>query len=82
MSWTNLLKEKAVDAARWVADNLPTATGYTARRRPAPAGPAGLANVSPGGDTNTINPISALQFGAVPFLVPALFRLRRVSARC
>jgi hypothetical protein len=81
MSWKNSLKEKLVDAARRAIDNLPTATRYTARRRPAPAGPGGLANISTGGISNAINPISALLFGAVPFLVPALFLLRRVRAR-
>jgi hypothetical protein len=39
MSWKNHLKEKLVDAARRLIDNLPTATKYTARRGPAFAGP-------------------------------------------
>jgi hypothetical protein len=81
MSWKNHLKEKVVDAARRLADSLPTATRYTARRWPVPAGLGGLANISTDGISNAINPISTLLFGAVPFPVPALFILRRVRAR-
>jgi hypothetical protein len=41
MSWTNLLKEKFVDAARWVADDLPVITN-TARIQLVMAGLDGL----------------------------------------
>jgi len=81
MSWKNHLKEKVVDAARRIADGLPTASKYTARRSPAIAGPGGLANISTDGISHAINLISALLVGAVPFPVPALFILRRVRAR-
>jgi hypothetical protein len=81
MSWKNSLKEKVVDAARRLADSLPTIARYTARRMPAPAGPGGLANISTDGILNAINLISALLVGAVPFPVPALFILRRVRSR-
>jgi hypothetical protein len=81
MSWKNHLKEKLVDAARRIADNQPTIASYTARKRLAPAGPGGLANISTDGISNAINLISALLVGAVPFPVPALFILRRVRAR-
>jgi hypothetical protein len=81
MSWKNHLKEKLVDAARRIADNQPTIARYTARKRLAPAGPGGLANISTDGISNAINLISALLIGAVPFPVPALFILRRVRAR-
>jgi hypothetical protein len=38
MSWKNHLKEKLVDAARRIADKLPTVARYTAGGRLAPAG--------------------------------------------
>ena len=41
MSWTNLLKEKFVDAARWVTDDLPVITN-TARIQLVVAGLGGL----------------------------------------
>jgi hypothetical protein len=81
MSWKNGLKEKVVDAARQLIDNLPTATKYTARRGPAFAGPDDSQTFPWAEKSDAINFVSALLFGAVPFLVPALFILRRVRSR-
>jgi hypothetical protein len=81
MSWKNNLKEKVVGAARWLADSLPTATKYTARRGLAPAGPEDSQTFPWAENRTPLTPVSASLFGAVPFLVPALFILRRVRAR-
>jgi hypothetical protein len=81
MSWKNHLKEKLVDAARRLIDNLPTATKYTARRGRAPAGPEDSQTFPWAENRTPLTFVSALLFGAVPFLVPALFILRRVRAR-
>jgi hypothetical protein len=81
MSWKNHLKEKLVDAARRLADNLPTASKYTARRRPAFAGPEDSQTFHWAEDRTPLTPVSASLFGAVLFLVPAIFLLRRVRSR-